>query len=158
MSGRGEPRSAVVASALIALIFQVVPLPPVLAILRPALLAMVVLYWSIAAPSAGGIALAFFAGLALDVFKGAVLGEHALALSLIAYLAIRFHLLIRNKPLFEQSLFVFAALALYEFVVFCIDGFTGAGRSSLWRWVQPVAGGVLWPIVVALLSRTHAPR
>lgn len=152
-----EPRGAMLLSAFIALIFQVVPLPGWLAIVRPAFLVIVVLYWSIAAPRAGGLFFPFLCGLALDVFRGAVLGEHALALVIVAFLAIRFHLLIRNKPLFEQALIAFAALALYEFVAWCIDGWIGHSLTGL-RWLHPVTGGLLWPIVYGLLSRTHRPR
>lgn len=153
-----EPRAAMLFSSFVALIFQVVPLPTWLAIVRPAFLVIVVLYWSISAPRAGGLFLPFLCGLALDVFRGAVLGEHALALVIVAFLAIRMHLLIRNKPLFEQALIAFAALALYEFVVWCIDGFSGHTLNSGLRWLHPITGGLLWPVVCGLLSRTHRPR
>ena len=153
-----EPRGAMLLAAVIALIFQVVPLPDWLALVRPAFLVIVVLYWSISAPRAGGLFFPFLCGLALDVFRGAVLGEHALALVIVAFLAIRMHLLIRNKPLFEQALIAFAALALYEFVVWCIDGFSGHTLNSGLRWLHPITGGLLWPVVCGLLSRTHRPR
>lgn len=158
MARAAEPRGAVLLSALIALIFQVVPLPDIVSVARPAFLVLIVIYWSIAAPRAGGIALAFIAGLALDVFKGAVLGQHALAVSLVAYLAIRFHLLIRNKPLFEQAIFAAAALGIYEFVVWCIDGWTGHALSSGLRWIHPITGGIVWPVISTVLSRTHSSR
>jgi len=153
-----EPRGPLLLSALIALIFQVVPLPEWLAIARPAFLVLVVLYWSIVAPRAGGLLFPFACGLALDVFRGAVLGEHALALTIVAFLVMRFHLLIRAKPLFEQALIVFAALMLYEFVVWCIDGWTGHTLNSPLRWLHPVTGGLVWPVVFGVLSRTHRPR
>ena len=153
-----EPRGAMLLAAFIALIFQVVPLPDWLALVRPAFLVIVVLYWSISAPRAGELFFPFLCGLALDVFRGAVLGEHALALVIVAFLAIRMHLLIRNKPLFEQALIAFAALALYEFVVWCIDGFSGHTLNSGLRWLHPITGGLLWPVVCGLLSRTHRPR
>lgn len=153
-----EPRGVMTFTALVALTFQVVPLPDLVAAARPAFLVMTVLYWSIAAPRAGGIALGFVAGLALDVFQGAVLGQHALAVSLITYLAISFHLQLRNKPLFQQSLFTFAALAIYEFVVYAIDGWTGHPLSNPLRWLHPVTGAIFWPVLVLFLSRTHAAR
>ena len=71
---------------------------------------LTVLYWSINAPRTGGVAFGFFAGLMLDVFQGPVLGEHALALSLMAYICVREHQRIRSKPAFQQALIVFAAL------------------------------------------------
>lgn len=70
-------------SALIALGLAVIPLPDVLESFRPDFLVLVVLYWCIESPRAGGLALAFFSGLTLDVVHGVVLGQHALALTLM---------------------------------------------------------------------------
>jgi rod shape-determining protein MreD len=79
--------------------------------MRPAFLVLAVLYWSTMRPTPAGMALGFLGGLALDVFQGSLLGEHALVLSFVTYLALRLNLLMRAKPIFEQSLYVaFAAL------------------------------------------------
>ncbi len=54
----------------------------------PSFIALVIIYWSIYAPHAGGIFAPWLAGLALDVFKGDVLGQNALAaITLVAYIA-----------------------------------------------------------------------
>src|SRR6202051_135087 len=71
-------------SALVALALAVLPLPAVLESFRPDFLVLVVFYWSIESPRAGGLTLAFMSGLALDVIHGVVLGQHALALTLMA--------------------------------------------------------------------------
>jgi rod shape-determining protein MreD len=139
-------------TVLLALILTVLPLPTWLDVLRPAFVVLTVLYWSINAPRAGGIGLGFFCGLLLDVFQGPVLGEHALALALIAYIAVREHQRIRSKPAFQQSLLVFAALIVYELVVFAIDGWTGHPVTSPLRWLHTVTGAILWPPIAALLS------
>ncbi len=139
-------------TALFALVFTVLPLPVWLDVLRPAFLVLTVLYWSINAPRAGGIGLGFACGLALDVFQGPVLGEHALALAIVAYLAGREHQRIRSKPAFQQSLLVFAALIVYEFVLFAIDGWTGHPVTSPLRWVHCLTGALVWPPVAAVLS------
>jgi rod shape-determining protein MreD len=158
MSRGGEPRWTVLVTMLIALGLQVVPLPDWLSVVRPAFLVLVVLYWSMSAPRAGGIFVAWTAGLTLDVFKGAVLGQHALAVSLAAYVTILLHQRLRNQPVFQQSLFVFAMLALYELVVFFIDGWTGHRVLSYWRWTHPIIGASMWPIATLMLGRTHAAR
>jgi rod shape-determining protein MreD len=145
--------------ALVALVLTVVPLPPWLDVLRPAFLVLAVLYFSINAPRTGGIAFGFFAGLMLDVFQGPILGQHALALALVTYIAVREHQRIRSKPAFQQALIVFAALAVYEFVVFAIDGWSGHPVTSPLRWVHTVTGALIWPPVAAILgagSRGHA--
>ena len=71
----GESRARMLLSALVALILTVLPLPAWSDVVRPQFLVLMVLYWSIDAPRAGGIALGFFAGLVLDVFQGPVLGR-----------------------------------------------------------------------------------
>jgi len=97
-------------TALVSLILTVVPLPPWADAVRPQFLVLAVMFWSVNSPRTGGIAFGFFAGLMLDVFQGPVLGEHALALSLAAYIFVREHQRIRSKPAFQQALIVFAAL------------------------------------------------
>jgi rod shape-determining protein MreD len=155
---RAEPRAQMIISALIALILTVLPLPAWLNMVRPAFLVMTVLYWSIAAPRAGGIALGFFSGIMLDVFQGPVLGEHALALCLITYISVREHQKIRSKPAFQQSLIVFAALVTYEVVLFAIDGWTGHPITSPLRWTHTVSGAIFWAPVAAVLAATNDRR
>ena len=137
-------------TACVALVLTVLPLPPWLDVLRPVFLVLAVLYWSVNAPRTGDIALGFWAGLALDVFQGPVLGQHALAL--VTYIAVREHQRIRSKPAFQQALIVFAALAVYEFVLFAIDGWSGHAVASPLRWVHTVTGALLWPPVAAILA------
>ena len=153
-----EPRGRMFFTMLLALFLSVVPLPVWLNTVRPAFLVLTVLYWSIAAPRAGGIALGWIAGLALDIFQGSVLGQHALALSLVTYIAVREHQKIRSKPVFQQSLIVLGELFIYEFIVFAIDGWTGHALYGLLRWVQILTGALVWPIAAALLGRSHARR
>jgi rod shape-determining protein MreD len=154
--GRGEPRWAVLFTVLIALIVQVLPLPDWLSAVRPSFIAVVVIYWGIFAPHAGGIFAPWLAGLALDVFKGDVLGQNALAIALVAYIAMSLHQRLRNQTLIQQSLFVFAVLTLNEFVVWGIEGWSGHAVSSPWRWIQPMIGAMLWPFVALLAGRTHS--
>ena len=148
----------IVVTTVIALVFSIVPLPGWAAILRPQFLVLTVLYWSTMMPRAGGLLLGFLSGLALDVFDGSLLGEHALALSVASYLAIRLHLLVRAKPIFEQSLFVFAALMVYESTLWVIDGWSGHPLSNPARWLHTLTGGLVWPLAVGILGRFHTNR
>ena len=147
-----DSRTRLLLSALVALILTVLPLPWWLDVARPAFLVLTVIYWSVNAPRAGGLAIGFFAGLMLDVFQGPVLGEHALALSLITYIAVREHQRIRSKPAIQQALIVLAALIMYEVVLFMIDGWTGHPVTSPLRWVHTLSGALIWPAAAAILS------
>jgi rod shape-determining protein MreD len=153
-----EPIGRIFFTVLLALFLSVVPVPSWFDAARPAFLVLTVLYWSIAVPRAGGLTLGWIAGLALDIFQGSVLGQHALALTLVTYIAVREHQKIRSKPVFQQSLIVMGLLFIYEFVVFAIDGWTGHVLFGPLRWLQILTGAILWPLAAALLGRSHAPR
>ena len=142
-------------SALVALALTILPLPSLIQAFRPDFLVLVVFYWSIASPRAGGLTLAFMAGLALDVIQGVVLGQHALALTLMAAWAIYLRLRLRVFSLLSQSLTIFALLTGYQFVLFWVDGATGNPVTTLTRWLAPIIGGLLWPLVAGILSRLH---
>jgi rod shape-determining protein MreD len=155
---QGRMRAAFV--MLIAFVLQSIPLPTALDVVRPPLLVLAVVYWSLRAPGVGGIGVGFLSGLALDIYRGALFGQYALATTLVAYIGVRQHLLIRNQTPFQQGLFVFASLVVWEFVVWLIDGWTGQPTGNWSRWLPVLSGTVAWPLVAWLLERgdTHAHR
>src|SRR5215468_77034 len=106
-----DGRMRMLFALLIAVVLTVVPLPVWFDVLRPGFVVLTVIFYSVNLPRTGGIALGFFAGLMLDVFQGPILGQHALALSLVTYVAVREHQRLRSKPPFQQALIVFAFLA-----------------------------------------------
>jgi rod shape-determining protein MreD len=142
-------------SSVAALAFALIPLPKILDALRPDFLVLVVFYWSIESPRAGGLALAFFSGLALDVINGVVLGQHALALTLMAAWATHLRLRLRVFSMLSQCLTIFMLLTLYQFILFWIDGATGNPVVNFARWLAPIVGGVLWPLLSGILSRVR---
>jgi rod shape-determining protein MreD len=154
---RNDPvqRLPMALSALVALALAVLPLPPEVDALRPDFLVLVVFYWSIESPRAGGLALAFIAGLSLDVIRGVVMGQHALAMVLMAAWATHLRLRLRVFSWVSQSLTIFALLAGYQFVLFWVDGATGNPVTTYSRWLAPVIGGLLWPLLSGLLGRLH---
>jgi rod shape-determining protein MreD len=147
------PRGRIIFSVIVALVLTILPLPAYLDLARPSFLVLTVLYWSVAAPWAGGIGLGWFAGLLLDVFQGLVLGQHALALAAVTYVTAREHQRIRSKPMFQQSLIVLAVLAAYEGLVFLIDGWTGHPLTSPLRWIHALSGAVIWAPASMILAQ-----
>jgi rod shape-determining protein MreD len=105
-----------------------------------------------------GLLFAWVCGLMVDAFNGVVLGQHALALLLIAYVALHFHLRIRMFPLSQQALTVLSLLWLYEFVLFWIDGVTGHPVTDWGRWLRVLTGAALWPLIAGLYGRWLARR
>lgn len=150
---RSAPRPLLYASAIVALLFSVLPLPRVLEWVRPDFLLLVVIWFALMAPRAGGLLFAFSAGVALDAFRGVVLGQYALAFVVVAYLVHRFHLRVRMFSLLQQSLFVLSLLWLYQFVLFWIDGVTGHPVTDWARWLPVLTGTLLWPVLTGFLGR-----
>ena len=74
------------------------PLPDAIAPLRPDWVAVVLLYWSLMAPRHFSLFTAFWMGIALDTLSGALLGQNALALLVVVYLAEKFYLRLRVFP------------------------------------------------------------
>ncbi len=142
-------------SASLALALAVIPLPAAVDAFRPDFLVLVVFYWSIVSPRAGGLTLAFFAGLALDVIQGVVLGQHALALTLMAAWATHLRLRLRVFSVLSQSLAIFLFLTGYQFILFWVDGATGNPVTNFSRWLAPVIGAAIWPLLSGSLERLH---
>jgi len=130
-----------------------VPLPDTVAPLRPDWVAVVLLYWSLMAPRHFSLLTAFWMGIALDTLSGALLGQNALALLVVVYLAEKFHLRLRVFPLSQLAITVFLLLGIYEFILFWIDGMAGRSVPLAQRWVPPLTGTLVWVVLYMLFDR-----
>ena len=146
-------RRSLYLAAVPALALGAVPLPHVLDLLRPDFLLLVVIWFALLAPRSGGLLFAWAAGLALDAFRGVLLGENALAFVVVAYLVHRFHLRVRMFPLAHQSLVVLSLLWIYQFLRFWVDGVAGEPVTDWARWLPVFSGALLWPLLTGLLGR-----
>jgi len=140
-------------SLMLTLALVAVPLPDSVAPLRPDWVAVVLLYWSLMAPRHFSLLTAFWMGIALDTLSGALLGQNALALLLIVYLAEKFHLRLRVFPISQLAITVFLLLGLYEFVLFWIDGMAGRSVPLMQRWAPPLTGTLVWVLLYILFDR-----
>ncbi len=156
MSSESRHWGAPVVSLLLGLMFSVFPLPGAIESFRPDWVAMALLYWSLVEPQRFSLLTAMAMGIALDTLTGALLGQHALALLIIVYLSQRFHFRIRAFPASQVVMIAVALLALYEFVLFWIDGVAGRSVPLHERWGPVVSGAVLWLTVLVGLERTRS--
>lgn len=136
---------------LVALMLTAVPMPDWAVALRPEWVAMAVIYWAMALPDRVGVGVGWVMGLALDVLKGAVLGQHALGLAVAAYLTIKLHQRIRVFPLWQQAISIGAILAIHMLLVLWVYGITGHDAASLAYWGPLITSILLWPWVFLLL-------
>ncbi len=136
-------------SVAVGLALAIVPLPGWLDAARPDLALLAVVYWILASPRIAGLWYAWLAGLFLDVLRGMVLGQHALAFLVIAFLTHRLQLRMRMFPIVQQAGVILGLLAVYHFILFWTDGLTGHGYTGWNRWLPVLTGALLWPLIVA---------
>lgn len=145
-------------SVLAALALTIFHLPQWLDILRPDILLLVVIYWSLTAPRIAGLTFAWLCGFAIDVNTGVVFGQHALAFLLVATITHSYQLRMRIFPIWQQAFAVFLLLAVYQFAVFWIDGIIGKPVVTGLRWIPVLTGALLWPVAVAVLDTWNRRR
>lgn len=135
-----------------AMLLTIVPLPDVLRTLRPDWVALTLIFWCLVLPYRVSVGSGFIAGLLLDVLTGTLLGEHALALSLVAYVCVRLHQRIRAYPMWQQALTVLTLLILHQLITLWVDSTIGRPARPLSYWLPSVIGMLLWPFAYRLLS------
>ncbi|MCU7851228.1 MAG: rod shape-determining protein MreD [Candidatus Thiodiazotropha sp. (ex Monitilora ramsayi)] len=132
-----------------------IPLPEWAQTFRPQWVALILIYWCMALPERVGVGLGFIVGLLLDVLTGTLLGQHALGLSVVAFVTIKLHLRVRVMPLRQQVFTIFIILLVERLLALWSTGAAGYPTPSLWYWVTPVIGMLLWPWIYILLRDTR---
>lgn len=138
---------------LLAIAAELLPWPEYLGPLRPPWVTLVVIYWALMWPGRFGVGSALVVGLLLDVGQGTLLGQHALTLSAVTYVVMRFHLQMRVFPVWQLTVSVFALLFLEAFLLMWIDGITGRIEYGPDRWGPVLVGTILWPLLMAIMDR-----
>ncbi|WP_242470656.1 rod shape-determining protein MreD [Thiocystis violacea] len=135
----------------LALYLTVLPMPAWPMDYRPQWVVLVVLFWCFAAPERMGVFLGFLIGLMLDVLTGTLLGQHALGLSVTAYLAIVLRPRIRIFPIWQQTFLVSLILLAERLLTLWVIGATGQPMPPVTYWISPLVGLSLWPLMAWLL-------
>lgn len=151
MSLRLQGSLVILFSFMLALMLTMLPLPEWAVHYRPAWLGMVLIYWCMALPQRIGVGTGWVAGLFLDVVSGALFGQYALTLALIAWVTHKLHQRLRLYPLWQQALMVMLMLLVQQLVVLWIRGFTGHPVDPLLHWMPALTSMILWPWLFIIL-------
>ena len=124
----------------------------------PSFLALVLVFWNVYQPRRVGIFLAWLLGLVMDVYAGSLLGQHALAYSVLSFGAIALHRRLLWYSISGQALQLLPLFFLaHLFVVVVNFFFTGIAPSWIY-FVTPVMTAILWiPMSSAVLGRLNRP-
>ncbi len=149
---RADRRLPVVITLVVGLMLSIMPLPDAVEPFRPDWLALLLIFWAMQLPRSWSVGTAWIIGIVLDVSYGTLLGQHAVALCVIVFATVRFHLLMRVFPLSQLTLTIFALIALYQFILFWINGVAGVTAPSITYWGPVISGTIIWPFFYMFLS------
>lgn len=141
--------STIIASFALALFLNFLPWRDLR--LVPDFVALVLVFWCVRQPRLVGLGVAWTLGLITDAGNGVLLGQHALAYSLLAFLAI---LLSRRVLWFGaglQALHVGVILLVAQGVALLVRLAAGSDFPGWPIIIGPLAGAMLWPLVTWLL-------
>ena len=136
---------------VVAYVLAVLPLPHWLLWGRPEWVALTLIYWCIALPQRVGMVTGLLLGVGLDVLEGAVLGQNAFALVVVALLALTLYQRLRVYSLWQQAAVVFVLVGINQLICQWVQNLEGVGARSLFFLLPAVSSALLWPVVLHTL-------
>ena len=125
----------------------------------PYWLALVVAYWVLENPDRAGLGFAFVAGLLADVAQGAILGEQALRMVILAFILDRFRTRLRFFPVWQQALVMCGLLINDRIVAAIVHLLAGTPQADPMYWLSPLTGALMWgPMFAVLDALRHGRR
>lgn len=137
------------ATLLVACLINILPLGRAPA--TPDFLALVLVFWNVHESRRVGIGIAFVFGLLMDVHSGAILGQHALAYTLLSFFAVTIHRRLLWFPVPSQAMQILP-LFLGAQAVSMLVRVAAGGMFPGWSLIlAPIFQALLWPLATWLL-------
>ena len=136
-------------SLLLALAIHLVPVGRAPAM--PDLLALTLVFWNVHQPRRVSVGAAFAFGLLMDVHEGALLGQHALAYTLLSFAAVIMHRRLLWFGVLQQAMQVLPLFAAAHLVVLVVRMAAGGVFPGWDLLIAPLLEALLWPLASMLL-------
>jgi rod shape-determining protein MreD len=117
----------------------------------PDFVALTLVFWSIHQPRKVGIGVAFVMGLLMDVHDASLLGQNALAYTLLSYFAIMIHRRVLWFPVGTQALHVLPLLLVMQAVQLVIQIAVDNKFPGWFYFIESLVAVVLWPLISSML-------
>lgn len=151
MATTDSPRNGfvIVITLIIAMLLMIIPIPDSLRFFRPEWVVLTLMYWAMALPYRVSIGVGWLTGLVMDVIMGGTLGVMAFSYAFAVYLIARFHLQLRQYPLWQQALTIFSVVLLVHFVSIM----DGRPDMSWIVWMPVITSTIMWPVIYPVLRK-----
>lgn len=138
----------ILCSFFVAFVLALLPLPDWLLWGRPEWVALTLIYWVIALPQRVGLVTALLVGTFLDVLEGAIIGQNAFSLAVVALLSLTLYQRLRVFSLLQQCGVVFILIGINQLVCQWVQNLEGAGGGRQLFLLPAVSSAVLWPVIL----------
>lgn len=142
-------------SFIFAFILTIIPLPTWALWYRPAWVPLVLIYCLLASPGRMGLGSAWVIGLLLDAITGSSLGEHALGMVLIAFLAIKLQRQMQMAAIWQQSISILLLIFIFQLTIMLSQGMLGQANSFHGFWIPAVTSMFIWPWLVIIMRDNY---
>lgn len=146
-------RRLVYGSLALAYLATLLPWPQPMLWLLPDFTLVLLFYWIVHAPHLAGLGLAMALGLVADVSVGSLIGQHALAYTLAAFVAIQVRRRLENFQVAGRALQL-APIFLGQEAVVLVAGLAFGLPDADWRYLAGgLSAALFWLPVAHLLDR-----
>lgn len=142
----GHNRWLILLALIGALTLAVYPLPLDWRWWRPEFVLLVVLYWVFTLPEHTSLTLVWLLGLAQDLVEGAPLGQNALALVVVTYIALQSYRRVGNYALWQQACWIFLLVGIAQLTGNWVYSLSGGDISGLQFLYPALTSALLWPL------------
>ena len=151
VDAEGRGYGVIFLTFLVAYVLAVMPLPPWLQWVRPEWVALTLIYWCIALPHRVGIATGLLLGVGLDVLEGAVLGQNAFALVVVALLSLILYQRLRVYSLWQQAAVVFLLVGINQLICQWVQNLQDMSVLPSLFLLPAFSSALVWPVVLHVL-------
>ena len=104
-----------------------------------------------ALPHRVGVGIAWLAGLFLDVFEEALLGQNALSLALPIYIVFKLHQRLRLFPRWQQAVLLLGLTFIHQVIGLWVRAIIGHAPKGGDYWLSVLTTTAFWPWVFVVL-------
>jgi len=123
--------------------------------IRPDFVLVGLLFWTLYQPARVGFGVAFFLGLVADFQDGAVLGQHAIAYVVGAYLVLFLRLRLLQFEPTRQAMQLFPVLLSVQLVLLLIGWLVVNPPSGLGILLPVLSSTLLWYVIAGFVRLLH---
>ena len=152
------PLTMLTLGLVVAMLIWLTPVRSGLAFWRPPFVLLFVIYWLFHQPQFFGTAFAWLVGFAIDILFGTILGQHALAMSVAAYLVISQQHRTHHFRILFQAVFVAVIVLAYELILLSVRLLVDDVEVARPLIFPALSSALLWPLLCATLEQFHRAR